>query len=85
MSKKPILPNFGFTETIIDKEWQGMPEYNQNDLTSYKQIIVHFDCEEDIRAFEKLIGRKITTKTRSIWYPEAKIGHFADKRYVDES
>ena len=36
---------------------------------SYKKLIVHFDCEEDIRDFEALIKQKITDKTKYIHFP----------------
>ena len=67
------------------KEWQDMPEFKQEDLTSVRAIKVHFRSEEDALAFGELIGQKITPKLRSLWFPEAEIRRYADKRYVDES
>lgn len=80
-------------ETIFDfdekpewaKEWQNMPEFNQEDLTSNKSIIVHFENEKDMKDFAKLVGQTITPRTQSIWYPKATITRYSDKRYVDES
>ena len=66
-------------------EWKGMPEFIQEDLESRKSIVVHFANLEDMEAFSKLIGQRVTLRTRSIWYPEAEIGHFANNRYADES
>ena len=66
------------------KEWQGMPEFEMKDLTSFRKINVHFRSQKDIDAFAKLIGQKIT-KAPSLWYPEWKKRRYADKRYVDES
>lgn len=63
-------------------EWKGMPEFSQDDLTPVRQILVNFASEADVRAFSDLVGQRFTPKTRSIWYPEAEIGHFADKRYA---
>lgn len=66
-------------------EWQGMPEFVCEDLTAYTQVIVNFENRAALEAFATLVGQKLTLKTRSIWYPEAEIGHLATKRYADES
>jgi len=68
-----------------DKEWQGMPEFEQKDLTSAYQIIVHLASLEDLRAFAELVGQNITEKTRFIWYPEMEERRFMDKRYIEQS
>lgn len=65
------------------KEWRGMPEFIQNDLTPWKTVYVHFEDIEAIRAFAKLVEQPVTTETRSLWYPKADIGHIANKRWVD--
>lgn len=57
------------------KEWGGMPEYNPTNLTAKHSIIVNFAEYEDIQTFAKLIGQKLTDKTRAIWYPKAEILH----------
>ena len=67
------------------EEWKGMPEFIQEDLTSFRKIIVHFKCQEDVDTFAKLIGQKITPKSPSLWYPKYEIRRYADKRYIDES
>ena len=66
------------------KEWQDMPEFEMEDLSSFRKIVVHFRNQEDIDKFAELIGQKIT-KAPSLWYPEWKKRRYADKRYVDES
>ena len=66
------------------KEWEDMPEFEMEDLSSFRKIVVHFRNQEDIDKFAELIGQKIT-KAPSIWYPEWKKRRYADKRYVDES
>jgi len=66
-----------------EDEWKGMPEFNQEDKTAFKSIIVHFKNQKDVNQFSKLVEQTITEKTRSIWYPEAEIDRYADKRYVD--
>lgn len=66
-------------------EWQGMPEFIQEDLMPMRSLVVHFSCRSDIQAFSELIGQSIKFKTKSIWFPEAEIGRFADKRYAHAS
>jgi len=51
------------------KEWQDMPEFEMEDLSSFRKIVVHFRNQEDIDKFAELIGQKIT-KAPSLWYPE---------------
>ena len=74
----------GMSATDRMAEWSGMPEFTQDDQTSWKQVIVHFNSPEDLAAFSKLIGQNLTPKTRSIWFPEAEIGRLVTKRYVDQ-
>ena len=73
-----------FNEINWKDEWQDMPEFEMEDLSSFRKIVVHFRNHEDIDKFAKLIGQKIT-KAPSIWYPEWEKRRYADKRYVDES
>ena len=73
-----------FNEIFWKDEWQDMPEFEMEDLSSFRKIVVHFRNQEDIDKFAKLIGQKIT-KAPSLWYPEWKKRRYADKRYVDES
>ena len=62
--------------------WQGMPEFEQEDLMPKSSLIVHFESDEDREHFAQLVQQRITPKTRSIWYPEAEIGYYYDKRYL---
>lgn len=65
--------------------WTGMPEFDQRDLAPRHSIQVDFATRADVDAFAKLVGQTITPeakRTRSVWFPEAEIGRFADKRYV---
>jgi hypothetical protein len=81
--------NFIFEGKDIDlfdkewkKEWKGIPEFIQNDLTSYRDIIVHFSCKDDIDKFEKAIGQRIFPQQKFIWFPLVDILATADKRYI---
>jgi len=55
-----------------NNEWEGMPEFQQNDLSPYRSIQIHFRGEEDITAFRSLIGQDFTEKAKSIWFPELR-------------
>ena len=37
------------------KEWQDMPEFIQEDLTSFRKIVVHFKNNDDADKFSKLM------------------------------
>jgi hypothetical protein len=69
---------------IYDSEWQGMPEFD-NFEKAVKQIILHFEKWEDVKAFEKLTGQKIMEATKSMWYPEKKVNKVAHLVYKNES
>jgi hypothetical protein len=81
------LPLFDITDeyALWWKEWQGMPEFIQDDLGPVQSVVVHFATLQDVADFAKLIEQKITRRTRSVWFPRAEIGTYADKRYTDES
>jgi ParB-like nuclease domain len=65
-------------------EWQGMPEYQNESRVAYKSVVVHMKDQEAVDQFASLIGQKITEKTRFVWYPQAEIGIYIDKRYSAE-
>lgn len=61
-----------FSETIEEdwkKEWVDMPEFIQEKQEPYAKIIFRFKTEKDLEEFVKLIGQKLTKKTKSAWYP----------------
>lgn len=69
-----------------DEEWKGMPGCDNQDLSAWKSLRVNFASAESLKAFAALLGQPLTENTRSIWYPAAEIGTYADKRYAsDES
>lgn len=63
------------------KEWQGMPECVNKDLTPSKQLLVSFRNSADYRAFAELVGQPLTPKTKSIWFPKVDISRYMDKQY----
>lgn len=64
-----------------DDEWEGMPEFDQKDKTSFRHIIVHFENNDDVSEFFSLIGQSHTDKTKSIWFPEQIRMDTESKRY----
>lgn len=46
-----------------------MPEFVQEKQEPYAKIIFRFENEKDLQDFAKLIGQKLTNKTKSSWHP----------------
>lgn len=75
----------GGEEVDGNAEWEGMPEFEQEDKTAHQSLHMHFKDQASVDAFSRLIAQRITAKTRSAWYPAIEIERYADKRYADES
>ncbi len=58
-----------------------MPEFTQEDKTSFRHIVVHFNSNEEVDNFFKAIGQSHTDKTRSIWYPDQENMDTDTRRY----
>lgn len=65
--------------------WQGMPEFNSENLGAYRTIQVHIASAEDMSAFAKLIGQPITDKTKYINFPFVADENLKPYQVVDES
>lgn len=68
-------------ETDADSEWEGMPEYENENKESFRHIIIHFENNDDVSEFFSLIGQSHTEKTKSIWFPEKENMDTEAKRY----
>ena len=66
-------------------EWQGMPEFRQDDIEPWKDLIVHFRTRDDMLEFARLLDQKLTSDTRAVWYPEQLRQIRNNLFYVDES
>ncbi len=66
-------------------EWQGMPEFYQENKEAFQSIHVHFKTMDARNAFANLIGQTLTDQTRYLWYPQIEIERYSDKSYSDES
>jgi len=78
------IDQFFAPDTDAESEWQGMPEFNQNDKSAYQTVAVHFRDQEEVQAFSELIGQPLTNKTRFVWFRAEEIERYVDKRYVSE-
>jgi hypothetical protein len=57
-----------------EDEWVGMPEFDlSNAQEPHQSIKIHFKCEDDVKAFAKLIGQNITDKTKYLWFPKREV------------
>ena len=70
-----------------DKEWEGMPEFEQETVESIKDLTIRFLTEEDFNSFRDLIKQSISIEShRSIWYPKKDWQQTSMKvHYTDES
>jgi len=76
---------FAIGENDADEEWQGMPEFEQEDKSGFRKIIVHFNDQAGVDEFAALVGQKLSDKTRYMWFPEAELDKTANLRYESES
>jgi hypothetical protein len=75
-----IMAGQGLTD--VSKEWEGMPEFTQEDHTAFRSILVHFKDQSCVDKFVTALKLKITPKTRFLWYPIEERLIVSDKRYV---
>tara|TARA_R110000868_G_scaffold372368_1_gene636197 strand:+ start:250 stop:489 length:240 start_codon:yes stop_codon:yes gene_type:complete len=73
---------FGDENFDWQKEWQGMPEFVQENLQEIHSITVHFVTVEDMKLFSELVGKNITFTTKSMLFPVTKTEKMV---WVDES
>ena len=69
---------------IIEREWEGMPEYAQEDLGAYRKIYINLRNQEDVDRLSKLMDQKIYPNEKSYWFPHKADKIQADKIYTDE-
>lgn len=67
----------------LDEMWEGMPEFKHEDLEPEYTIRVHFATETDRQEFSDLIDQKITSNTRTIWFPPQETLSMANQGYKD--
>jgi hypothetical protein len=76
-------------EKETDLHWKGMPEFVQEEKSTYKTIYLHFRNKEDFDEFcsnyTKLMDdeQRITFKTKSMWYPHLDRSANTLKRWME--
>ena len=70
--KAPPVQQEGTNDAREEWDKAGTAEDTNEDLTSEFKAHVHFRNEDDLQAFEELVGQTIPRNTWAIWYPEAE-------------
>lgn len=84
-TENEILAFFGDQVDDPQKEWNGMPEFDQPDGTAFRSILVHFHDQEGVDAFAEVTKLPITPTSRYAWYPEKIVDHAIEYEYSDAS
>jgi len=61
-----------------------MPEYKFIPENPIRVLKIKFETIEDLNAFEKSFGQKITEGRNTYWYPERHESLFSNLVYIDE-
>ena len=68
-----------------ENEWDGMPEFDQDDATPFRTLLVHFKNQNDLNLFLNLIDQQITENTKFIYYPKQERFDSKSKAFIDEN
>jgi hypothetical protein len=66
-------------------EWQGMPEFDQQDTNARYQLTVYFETERDVADFSRIIGQPITKDTKTVYFPQQERRDGKAHRVINES
>lgn len=61
--------------------WVDMPDFHQPSKRPYAKVNVSVRNEDDLQALAKLLGQKLTPKTKSVWFPELEPSGVGSKRW----
>jgi len=67
-----------------EDEWDGMPEFHQEDLRPWHQINVRFRNQEDFDRFKQLMEQEVTPKQKTLWFPHAPFRRASKFKYIDD-
>lgn len=67
-----------------EDEWQGMPEFKNKDITAKYSITVNFDELHHMLEFAKLVGQKITPRTKYINFPRREDDGLRGVKYMSD-
>lgn len=65
-----------------DGHWVGMPDYQHEDQTGFRSILVHFKTQADVDDFARRIEQELKPTTKYVWHPKQEPAHYIDKRYA---
>jgi hypothetical protein len=66
-------------------EWRGMPEFEHEDKTAYRSLVVHFADEQAVQGFAQIVGQNFSAEAKYIYYPEKERAEHAGENYADDS
>lgn len=75
-----IMPDVPQVPTDL---WQGMPEFQNDDIKPFRSLVVHFKSQEALDDFLRLIGQVITDKTKWIFHPKQPYAELKREQMVD--
>lgn len=64
------------------KEWANMPGFDQDDIRSFRKIIMHFKDQEAVDEFSRRIGQTFTPSTKFAWFPQEERAVAHDKEWT---
>jgi hypothetical protein len=76
---------FLFEQEELDwkQQWKEMPEFVQLNKEPLQKIVINFQTYDDVKEFAKLLGFKVTNKTKSMWFPIKQKDKPREYSYVD--
>lgn len=64
--------------------WVGMPEYDEvSDRKPHAQMTISFKSDEDRLEFARILGIKVTEKTKASWWPPIERDDLASVRFTE--
>jgi len=66
-------------------EWEGMPEFENEDISSFKRLVVHFADERAMNDFSQLIEQSVNSKTVFVWHPKQEQANLRALGYEHET
>jgi ParB family transcriptional regulator, chromosome partitioning protein len=70
-------------EFDADSEWVGMPDYDNQDKTAFRSLIVHFKDNGAVQEFCEVTNQRLSDKTKYIWFPVIEIESEVNKKYIN--
>jgi len=64
-------------------EWQGMPEFVNEDKKSFRHIVIHMDNQEAVDNLSALLQQPINEKTKWLWHPKMARDSVKGIAYID--